>query len=249
MGAAVGIDDTEAGSLGAAIYSDDSHEGGRAGLGQGFHFRLIHFVIAVNVLHVVVLFECVVKLKHGLGALAFELDSALGDHGDLGGFGGNAGLLEGLQNGLVSVRVGRRKNFPGTALVTDVVGTGVEHDAHELVFTGLAGVDYDLAFAFKHPGNAALLTEIAAVLGEYVAYFAHGAVAVVGGDIDQHGCAARAVAFKENFVDLAAFELAGAAHNGALDVVGGHALGFGGNDCGAEAGVHIGIAAVAGGNH
>jgi hypothetical protein len=51
-----------------------------------------------------------------------------------------------------------------------------------------------------------------------------------------------------HFVDLAAFELAGTAHDGTFDIVGGHADGFGGGDCGAQARVGIRIASVARGD-
>ena len=63
-----------------------------------------------------------------------------------------------------------------------------------------------------------------------MADLADGAVAVIGGHVDQDGGAARAVAFEHDFLDLPAFQFAGAAHDGLLDVVGGHADGFGGED-------------------
>ena len=56
-----------------------------------------------------------------------------------------------------------------------------------------------------------------------MADFADRAVAVIGGDVDQDGGAARPVAFEHDFFDLAAFQFAGAAHDGLLDVVGRHA--------------------------
>ena len=66
---------------------------------------------------------------------------------------------------------------------------------------------------------------------------------------DQHGRAAGSVAFEHDFVDLAAFELAGAAHDGLLDVVGGHTDGLGRHDRRAQARIRIRIAAVARGDH
>ena len=82
-----------------------------------------------------------------------------------------------------------------------------------------------------------------------MANLADGAIAIVGGDHHQDGGAARAVAFKHDLVDLAAFELAGAAHDGLLDVVGRHADGLGGGDGRSQARIHIRIAAVSGGDH
>jgi len=110
-------------------------------------------------------------------------------------------------------------------------------------------LDYDLAFALEHPGNAALFAEIPAVLAEHVADIADGSIAVIGGNHDQNGGATRAVSFKHHLVDLAAFELACAPHDGLLDVVGRHADSFGGGDRRPETGIHIGIATGAGGDH
>src|SRR5690348_10865272 len=78
--------------------------------------------------------------------------------------------------------------------------------------------------------------------------FADGPVAVVGRDVDQDGGASGSVAFEHDLVDLSAFELARAAHDGLLDVVGRHADGFRGRDRGTETRVAVGVAAVAGGN-
>ena len=93
--------------------------------------------------------------------------------------------------------------------------------------------------------DAALLAQVAAVLGEHVADFADGAIAIVGGHQHQNGGAARPVAFEHDFVDLAAFQFAGAAHDGALDVVGGHADRLGGDDGRAKPGIHVRVAAAA----
>ena len=70
--------------------------------------------------------------------------------------------------------------------------------------------------------------QVAAVFRKHVADLADGAIAIVGGHQHQHRGAARSVAFEHDFVDLAAFQFAGAAHDGVLDVVGGHADGLGG---------------------
>ena len=82
-----------------------------------------------------------------------------------------------------------------------------------------------------------------------MADLAHGAIAIVGGDHHQNRGAAGAVAFEHHLVDLTAFQFAGAAHDGLLDVVGRHAGGLGGRNRRAEAGIHIGIATGAGGDH
>src|SRR5580693_3076513 len=79
--------------------------------------------------------------------------------------------------------------------------------------------------------------------------FTDGPVAIVGGHRDQDGGAARPITFKYNFVDLPTLEFASAAHDGALDVFGGHADRFSGGDGGAQTRIHARIAALPGGNH
>ena len=84
---------------------------------------------------------------------------------------------------------------------------------------------------------------------EHVADLAHRAVAIVGGHHHQHRRAAGTVALEHDLVDLAAFELARAAHDGALDVIGGHTDGLGGGDGRPQPGIHVRIAAAARRDH
>src|SRR5258706_7344735 len=74
---------------------------------------------------------------------------------------------------------------------------------------------------------------------------AHGAITVVGRRQYQHGRAPRPVAFEHDFVDLPAFELARAAHDGPLDVFGRHADVLGVVDGRAQARITVGIASAA----
>ena len=154
---------------------------------------------------------------------------------------------QGRHDGFVSF--GRRNDFPLVAFIAQVVGAGVEHDVHEMFFAGLVPRDVDMALALEHPGHAAHLSEIAAVLRKAMADFADRAVAIIGGDFNQHGGAAGPIAFEHDFVDLPSLQLAGAAHDGLLDVIGGHADAFGGQDGGAQTGIGIRIAPIAGGDH
>src|SRR5712691_7014222 len=147
------------------------------------------------------------------------------------------------------MRFRRRDNLPAFAVIAQIVGSGVEYDAHELILAGLFGGDEYLALTLEHPGDTALLAEVAAVFREHVANFTHGAIAVVGGDHHQNGGAARAVAFEHDLVDLPAFELAGASHDGFLDVVGGHTDALRRGDRGAQPGIHIRIPPVTGRDH
>ena len=75
---------------------------------------------------------------------------------------------------------------------------------------------------------------------------ADGAIFVVGEDFDDEGDAAGAVALVGDLFVADAFEFAGAALDGAFDVVGGHVLRFGCGDGATEARVAVGIAATAG---
>ncbi len=61
---------------------------------------------------------------------------------------------------------------------------------------------------------------------------------------DDEGYAAGAVALVGDLLVGDAFEFAGAALDGAFDVVGGHVLGFGGGDSSAEAGVAVGVSSA-----
>src|SRR4029453_16066468 len=97
---------------------------------------------------------------------------------------------------------------------------------------------------FEHPGDTALLAHVSTVFGERMPDVADGAVPVVGGHIDQNGCAARAVTLEHDLFDHAAFQFARAAHDGFLNVVGGHGNSFGCEDGGAQTRVAIRIAAI-----
>ena len=79
---------------------------------------------------------------------------------------------------------------------------------------------------------------------EDLADLAGGAVAVVGQDFAEDGHAAGTVALVDDFFEVAAFELAGAALDGPLDVVLGHTDGLGVVDGVAEAQVGVRVAAA-----
>ncbi len=158
--------------------------------------------------------------------------------------GGDLGSLESFGYGLEVLGVA--ENFPVFAFVTEVFGACIENDFGELIFAG-GGLGYgDDTFLGEHPGDCSLGSEVAAVLREGVADFADGAVFVVGEDFDDERDATRAVALIGDLLVGDAFELAGAALDGALDVVGWHVLCFGGGDGSAETGVAVRIATAAG---
>ena len=128
-----------------------------------------------------------------------------------------------------------RDDLPVLAVVAQIVGAGVEHHVHELIFGRLSpsmtiwllrsNIQATLPCSPRLPPFFENMWRISLTVRLRLSV----------ATIDQHGRAARTVAFEHDFVDLAAFQFAGAAHDGALDVVGGHADGFGGGDGGAQA--------------
>src|SRR5436189_2654693 len=101
-----------------------------------------------------------------------------------------------------------------------------------------------LALALEHPGDAVSAAELAGVSLEDLPELGGRAVAVFGHDLAEDGRAAGAIAFVEHFLHIAALDLARAALDGSLDVVLGHADGFGVVDRKAEANVGVWIAAA-----
>ena len=147
------------------------------------------------------------------------------------------------------MRLDRRNDLPGGALVLQVVGAGVERGVHERFLGGLLLGDRDDALLLEHPGHAVGLAQVPAPLGEHVAQLADRPVAVVGERLDDDRGAAGAVPLVGHlFVGHALF-FAGAAPDGPLDVVGGHVVRLGLGDDRAQPRVHVGVAAaVSGGN-
>ena len=135
--------------------------------------------------------------------------------------GRDAGRFEGRQH--AGERVGLGDHFVLVAVDAHVVGAGFEGELHEGVFLDLVAGDARDALAVEHPGDAAGGAELAAGELEDLADFGGRAVAVVGVDLAQHGDARRAVAFVQDLLEIAAFELAGALLDRPLDRVLGHA--------------------------
>ena len=54
-----------------------------------------------------------------------------------------------------------------------ILGTGVQHQRHELIFGGLLAIDYDRTLALEHPGDAALFAHVSAVFRKRVPDLAH----------------------------------------------------------------------------
>src|SRR5579864_4365788 len=121
--------------------------------GQRLHLLLIDVEVRVDALHVVVLLESLVQLQHRGSVLSFEAHRSLRNHSDFRGSHGNAGLLDGVEHGLMRLRSG--DDLPVAAVVAQILAARFKHDVHELIFGGLVAFDYDLTLALELPGHAA----------------------------------------------------------------------------------------------
>src|SRR5690606_4889820 len=88
-----------------------------------------------------------------------------------------------------------------------------------------AGGEADLALALEHVGDRAVGTQVATALGEGMADFGRGAIAVVGHGLDDDRHAAGGVALIAELDDVVGFVVTGAAGNGAIDDVSRHVVG------------------------
>src|SRR4029079_19019817 len=142
------------------------------------------------------------------------------------------------------IGLGRRDHFPVLVVVLHVVGAGVDRRREQLLLVGLALLDDDVALLLEHPGDAVGFTEVPAVLGQQVAHLADGAVLVVGERLAHDRDAAGAVGLVGDFVVGDARQLAGAALDRPLDVVGRHVDRLGLGDDRAQPGIVCRVAAA-----
>ena len=185
------------------------------GLGAGLGEFGGNVEVGENALDVVVVVEF---FKEGEGfscGVGFELDEVLGEAGQLGHLGGKALVGDGLLDGVEVV--GRGGDLVDAVLAGHVVGAGVDDQLHEFIFADGIERDGDEALGLEHPGDGAF--ELAAAQGENLAEFGGGAVAAVGDDVDEDGDAVGAVALVGEGLVGDAGEFAGAALDGALDVL------------------------------
>ena len=122
---------------------------------------------------------------------------------------------------------GRRINLVARFVALEIVGAGIDGERHEGVFVGFGFIDPDVALLVEHPRHRTRFAHVPAVFRKDVPDLAHGAVAIVRDNLDQHRDAAGAVAFVHDFFDLTAFEFACALLHRPLDVIGRHVDGLG----------------------
>ena len=99
-----------------------------------------------------------------------------------------------------------------------IIGAVIKSDFHDVVFFQ-SGSKEEIAAVLEHEGNAAVCTEVAAVLGEDMANVCNSTGSVVRGAVDDQSCAADAVAFITDFFVVGAFKLTGAFQNGIFNSV------------------------------
>src|SRR5215475_9481045 len=76
-----------------------------------------------------------------------------------------------------------------------------------------------------------------------MADLAHRAVAVVSVNVEKDRHAARTISFERKFLVNGAWQFAGTALDGSLDIIGGHVLGFGGQNGSPQSRIGVGITA------
>src|SRR5258706_1211278 len=141
-----------------------------------FHLVFVDVEVRIDVLHVVVFFERLAQAQHAARVLPFQANQVLGNHAELSRSGRNPGLMNGLQHSLV--RLGSGDDLPVGPVVAQILGAGIEHQIHELVFRGLFAFDDDVALALEHPGDTALLAQVPAVLGENMADIPYPSISI-----------------------------------------------------------------------
>jgi len=130
----------------------------------------------------------------------------------------------------VSSAVLTASNRSGAVTIEDVsrlpnvVRTRLERDLHDTVLVEVPPLDRDEAALLEHPPDRARGAEVAAILLDQAADVGDGAVPVIRQCVDQDRDAARAVSLVGHLVVRDAFEIARALLDGAVDVVGRHAV-------------------------
>ncbi len=133
-------------------------------------------------------------------------------------------------------------NLIDFALGLHVFGAGLDGLLENVLFVpGVLG-EGDVALAVEIPGDGAALGHAAAVFGDDVADLGDGSVLVIGERVANQGDAPGAVGLVARFLVTDAAVLAGAFLDGLLDLVLGHVCGSAGDEHGAQAWVHVGVA-------
>src|SRR2546428_7225397 len=198
--------------------------------------------VRVDPLYVVQVLERLHEADELTRGLAFDPHGGRRPHGQLGGGRADPRRLERL---LHAFEGGRRRVHGDEAPVgLHVFGARVDRGELDGVGTRALRVDLDDALLLEQPLDRAGFAELSAVLGERRSDLGHGAIPVVGRDLDHHRHAARRVALVHDALQDRALAAARRAVDRPLDVLPRHVHAARSLDREAKAEVAVGIAAA-----
>src|SRR5207248_34329 len=214
---------------------------------SGRQFRQ-HFVrnlqVGIDVLHVIIVFERVAQaqnlLRHGLVG---DCNYGIGDESKLLALGSDARFSERLSYSIELIGSGDDKIR--ILLICQFLRSRLQSQLkNSLLVDGRARND-NLHLAMEHVRNASTRSKVAVVLGEDATDFGRGTVLIICGRFRDHRHASRCVTLVGYFIEVLCIRsFAGAAFDGALDVVVRHAGRTRRQDGAAQSWISIGIAAA-----
>src|SRR5450759_764473 len=190
-------------------------------LAELFQLLRVDVEVGVDLLGVVGVFERLHQPQQPRRiAIVGHGDGLAGGHGELRG--DDLGAQSGQAFADLLEVIGLGLHLQLAVIDLDVAGAQLDHLQRQLLGILARRIGEDDALALEDPAHRTLLGDVAAVAREDAADLRGGAVAVVGEGIDHDRCPARTVALVAELLVLDATLLAGAALDGAVDVVGGH---------------------------
>src|SRR5205809_1452347 len=198
--------------------------------------------VRVDPLYVVEVLERLHEADELTRGLALDPHGGRRPHRQLGGGRTDPRRLERLLHALEGGR--RRVHGDKAPVGLHVFGAGVDRGELDGVGTRALRVDLDDALLLEQPLDRAGFAELSAVLGERRSDLGHGAIPVVGRDLDHHRHAARRVALVHDALQDRALAAARRAVDRPLDVLPRHVHAARPLDREAEAEVAVGIAAA-----
>jgi len=119
---------------------------------------LIDVEVSGDALDVIVFFERFDQSQHLRSLCAGQLYVVLRYPADFGGIRSDAIFRQRAADGFK--RFGRRQNFPGRAVIPQILGPGIEDNGEHLVFIGLFLGHHDVALALEHPTDGAIFGHV-----------------------------------------------------------------------------------------
>src|SRR5215471_5076722 len=157
----------------------------------------------MDVLHVVVLFECITQAQHlTRHGLVPDRDCSIGNKRKPLPIGTDACLLERFSYG-VELIVGSDNNIL-ILLGCQLLRASFQRDLQQTILVDAGTRNSDLPFSMKHVGNTATGSEIAVVLGKNSSDLCAGAVSVIGSSLNDDRHPPGSVTFVSDLVELLA---------------------------------------------